>query len=51
MFDEKLGYDPASPESIESYALQLEDKTFMEIVAAKGHTNEDADGKECQGNL
>lgn len=42
MFDEKLGYDPASPESIESYALQLEDKTFMEIVAAKGHTNEDA---------
>lgn len=42
MFDEKLGYDPASQESIESYALQLEDKTFMEIVAAKGHTNEDA---------
>lgn len=42
MFNEELGYDPASPESIESYALQLEDKTFMEIVAAKGHTNEDA---------
>lgn len=42
MFDEKIGYDPASPESIESYALQLKDKTFMEIVAAKGHTNEDA---------
>lgn len=42
MFDEKLGYDPASPESIESYALQLEDKTFMEVVATKGHTNEDA---------
>ena len=37
MFNEELGYDPASPESIESYALQLEDKTFMEIVAAKGH--------------
>ena len=42
MFNEELGYDPACPESIESYALQLEDKTFMEIVAAKGHTNENA---------
>lgn len=41
MFNEELGYDPASPESIESYALQLEDKTFMEIIAEKGHTNED----------
>lgn len=25
MFDEKLGYDPTSPESIESYAIQLKD--------------------------
>ena len=41
MFNEELGYNPASPESIESYALQLEDKTFMEIIAEKGHTNED----------
>ena len=36
-----MGYNPASPESIESYALQLEDKTFMQIIAEKGHTNED----------
>ena len=42
MFNKELGYDPASPESIESYALQLEDKTFMEIIAEKGHANEDA---------
>ena len=42
MFNKELGYDPASPESIESYALQLEDKTFMEIIAEKGHTNESA---------
>ena len=41
MFNKELGYDPASPESIESYALQLEDKIFMEIIAEKGHTNED----------
>ena len=41
MFNKELGYNPASPESIESYALQLEDKTFMQIIAEKGHTNED----------
>ena len=27
MFDENLGYDPASPDSIEKYAKKLEDKT------------------------
>lgn len=41
MFNEELDYNPASPESIESYALQLEDKTFVEIIAEKEHTNED----------
>ena len=41
MFNEELGYDPSSPESIESYALQLEDKTLMEIVTEKEHKNED----------
>lgn len=37
MFDKNLGYDPASPESIESYAVQLENKTFLEVVSAKGN--------------
>ena len=32
MFDEKLGYDAASPESIEEYASKLEDKTFIEVI-------------------
>ncbi len=35
MFDEKLGYDPASPESIEHYAVQLENKTFQDVVFEK----------------
>lgn len=42
MFDEKLGYDPANPESIESYAIQLKDKTFMEIVIEKGNVASNA---------
>lgn len=42
MYKKELGYDPASSESIERYALQLEDKSFMEIVSAKGQTNEAA---------
>lgn len=41
MFDENLGYDPASPQSIESYAVQLENKTFMDIVSAKGNIPSD----------
>ena len=39
MFDSKLGYDPASPASIESYAIQLKDKTFWEVVAEKGQVH------------
>ena len=42
MFDAKLGYDPASPESIESYAIRLEDKTFMDVVVEKGQFHTDA---------
>lgn len=37
MFDINLGYDPASPESIERYAVQLENKTFFDIVRNKGN--------------
>lgn len=42
MFDAKLGYDPASPESIEQYAIQLKDKTFMDVVLEKGNVASDA---------
>lgn len=42
MFDEQLGYDPASPESIERYAVQMENKTFLDIVSAKGNVSSDA---------
>ncbi len=42
MFNEELGYDPASPESIESYAVQLENKTFLEVVSEKGNLASDA---------
>ena len=35
MFDSKLGYDPASPESIVRYAAQLENKSFQEVVLEK----------------
>lgn len=37
MFNKNLGYDPASPESIERYAVQLENKTFLEILSGKGN--------------
>lgn len=37
MFDEKLGYDPASPESIERFAVKLENKTFLEVIAERGN--------------
>lgn len=42
MFDKNLGYDPASPESIERYAVQLKNKTFLEVVSAKGNVSSDA---------
>jgi len=42
VFDDKLGYDPASPQSIESYAVQLENKTFLEVVSMKGNMSSEA---------
>lgn len=36
MYDKKLGYDPANPKSIENYAVQLKDKTFIEVVEESG---------------
>ncbi len=33
-------YDASNPESIEQYALQLKDMTFMEVLAAKGVSGE-----------
>ncbi len=41
MFNEKLGYDPASVESIEQYAVKLENKTFLDVVTEKGQGNSD----------
>lgn len=41
MFNEKLGYDPASVESIEQYAAKLENKTFLDVVTEKGQGNSD----------
>lgn len=35
MYDENLGYDPTNPESIERYAVKLENKTFLDIVSEK----------------
>ncbi|SDW39331.1 DNA mismatch repair protein MutH [Lachnospiraceae bacterium KHCPX20] len=42
MFDEKLGYDPADAKSIEKYAVQLENKTFLEVVQESGNLPSDA---------
>lgn len=42
MFDEKLGYDPASPDSIKEYASKLEDRTFVEIIQQKRNVPSDA---------
>lgn len=42
MFDEKLGYDPTNPESIENYAIQLTDKTFMDVILEKNNVMSDA---------
>lgn len=42
MYNEKLGYDPANPASIERYAVQLENKTFLDVVSEKENVNVDA---------
>lgn len=42
MDDYNLKYDPASPESIERYAVQLENKTFQDIIIEKGNVKSDA---------
>lgn len=42
MFDEKLGYDPTNPESIEYYAIQLTGKTFMDVILEKNNVMSDA---------
>jgi type II site-specific deoxyribonuclease len=42
LFDSKLGYDPASPASIESYAIQLKDKTFFDVIKEKGKVHSEA---------
>lgn len=39
MFDSKKGYDPASPASIENYAIELEGKTFLDVLHEKGITD------------
>ncbi len=41
MFNGNLGYDLTSPESIERYAVQLENKTFLDIIVEKGKMNPD----------
>lgn len=48
MFDENLGYDSTNPESIENYALDLEGKTFLEVIQSKGI--KDADAIEAYAN-
>jgi len=42
VFDEKLGYDSANPESIEQYAIKLKDKTFWDVVIEKGNVTPNA---------
>lgn len=37
MFDSEKGYDPSSPQSIEEYAQQLLDKTFLDVIRDKGN--------------
>ncbi len=41
MFDKNLGYDPANPQSIERYAIRLQNKTFLDIVSDKGNISPD----------
>lgn len=42
MFDKELGYDPANPDSIERYAIELENKTFLDVVQEKGNVSGNA---------
>lgn len=42
MYNEELGYDPANPESIERYAVRLENKTFLDVVKEKENVSEEA---------
>lgn len=42
VFDEILGYDPTNPESIESYAVKLTDRTFMDVILEKENVTSDA---------
>lgn len=42
MYNEELGYDPANPESIERYAVWLENKTFLDVVKEKENVSEEA---------
>lgn len=55
MFDKKKGYDPASPKSIEEYALQLENKRFIEVIKQKKNIGDDVVGAYAdelnKGNL
>lgn len=44
MFDKKKGYDPADPKSIEEYALQLENKSFIEVIQQKKNIPNEAIG-------
>ena len=37
-----MGYDPANPESIERYAVWLENKTFLDVVKEKENVSEEA---------
>lgn len=42
MFDENLGYNPASPESIERFAAKLENRTFLDVVSEKANVSAEA---------
>lgn len=42
MYNEELGYNPANPESIERYAVRLENKTFLDVVKEKENVSEEA---------
>lgn len=36
MFDEEKGYDPADSDSIEKFAMKLQNSTFIDIIKSKG---------------
>ena len=42
MFDKLKGYDPSDVKSIENFAVQLENKTFFEIVKSKENLHSEA---------